>query len=325
VLLRFGLLGLLAWSAGGPAARQATAAERAHAAGGGRSVEETDPAVTWQGSWSTNPLPANSGGSARLAMDRGAQASLAFTGTSVSWLGYRDEWCGIATVSLDGELLATVDTYASPARAQARLYSVDGLDRASHTLTIEATGTHSAGSAGSWVWVDAFLVDQASFDPGHASRSDAGPSLVRSAPPGGRESGARGSRGRGREGVLLEQDDPAATWSGSWSSNSLAAHSGGSARLSMEPSSMLRLDFRGSAVTWIGYQDEWSGIAKVLVDGRLRATVDTYASPARAQAVLFGTDELPSGPHTLTIQPTGRRNPASGGSWIWVDAFSVTR
>jgi hypothetical protein len=78
-------------------------------------------------------------------------------------------------------------------------------------------------------------------------------------------------------------------------------------------------------VSWIGYRDEWSGIADVLLDGRLRGTVDTFSSPARAQAVVFTIDGLSEGTHRLTIQPTGRRRPASGGAWIWVDAFSIAR
>jgi len=115
------------------------------------------------------------------------------------------------------------------------------------------------------------------------------------------------------------------TWSGTWSTNQLAIHGGGSARLSMETSARVSVVFTGTGVSWIGYRDEWSGIADVLLDGRLRATVDTYAKPARAQAELYAIDGLPEGDHTLTIQPTGRRRQASGGSWIWVDAFSIRR
>jgi hypothetical protein len=53
--------------------------------------------------------------------------------------------------------------------------------------------------------------------------------------------------------------------------------------------------------------------------------VDTYSKPARAQVEIYAIDGLRDGPHTLTIQPTGRRGPASGGAWIWVDAFSILR
>lgn len=320
------LAGSFAVLADGAATGQAPARGPAHA--GIVFFEEDDPAVAWSGTWSRNLLAANSGGSARLAMDAGAQASFTFAGTGVSWIGYRDEWCGIARVLVDGELQATVDTFSKPAQARATLYAITGLRRGSHTLTIETTGTHSSASAGSWVWVDRFSVSGAA-----GPAADPSPEMIPSRPlsqsagPGARASrAATPSRTERRErAVLLEQDDPAVTWSGPWSPNQLRAHSGGSARLSMEASSRVSVLFTGTGVSWIGYRDEWSGIADVLLDGRVRATVDTYSAPAMAQVALYAIDGLPEGAHTLTIQPTGRRRPASKGSWIWVDAFSIRR
>ena len=78
-----------------------------------------------------------------------------------------------------------------------------------------------------------------------------------------------------------------------------------------------------TGVTWIGYADEWAGIARVFVDGTLRATVDTYSSPSQARKPLFTVSGLAPGSHTLRIEVTGTRNAASGGAWIWVDAFDV--
>ena len=91
-------------------------------------------------------------------MDPNARATLTFSGTAVSWIGYRDEWSGIARVYIDGGLQTTVDTYLTPSKAQAVLYTASGLAQGTHTIAIEATGAHGAASAGSWVWVDAFDV-----------------------------------------------------------------------------------------------------------------------------------------------------------------------
>jgi len=288
--------------------------------------EQNAPSVTLTGGWSTNSLPANSGGSAVLSMEAGAQATFAFAGTSVSWIGYRDEWCGLADVFLDGALQTTVDTYAAPARAQAILYSASGLRDGRHTLTIQAKGAHSSASSGSWIWVDAFLVaEPSSSPPPRADSSRMGPITASEDPstPSSRNRG--GARAHGEVERLVEQEDPSATWTGSWSTNHLPAHSGHSARLSMEPSSRVDFSFTGTGVRWLGYRDEWSGIAEVYLDGRLRATVDTYAKPARPQVEIYAIDGLRDGPHTLTIQPTGRHATASGGAWIWVDAFSILR
>ena len=89
-------------------------------------------------------------------MDAGSRATFSFTGTSVSWIGYRDEWSGIAKVYIDGALKATVDTYSSPSKAQTAAYTISGLAAGAHTIAVEATGTRNAASQGLWVWVDAF-------------------------------------------------------------------------------------------------------------------------------------------------------------------------
>lgn len=121
----------------------------------------------------------------------------------------------------------------------------------------------------------------------------------------------------------FEETSPSVTWTGSWAKNSLPANSGGSARLSMETMSRVDFSFTGTGVRWLGYRDEWSGIADVLLDGRLRATVDTLSSPAVAQVEIYAIEGLRDGQHTLTIRPTGRKHRASGGAWIWVDAFLI--
>jgi hypothetical protein len=59
------------------------------------------------------------------------------------------------------------------------------------------------------------------------------------------------------------------------------------------------------------------------VDGVLKATVDTYAPAAVAQAVLYTVTGLPRGTHTLRIWVNGTRSNYSGGVAVWVDAFDV--
>ena len=124
--------------------------------------EQTDSAIAYSGTWSPNNLSLHSGGSAALTMDSGSRATFTFVGTGISWIGYRDQWSGVARVYLDNSLIATVDTFASPATAQTVLYSVAGIPLASHTLVLEATGAHSPNSGGSWIWVDALDVNYSS-------------------------------------------------------------------------------------------------------------------------------------------------------------------
>lgn len=125
---------------------------------GSSLFEETNAAIAYTGSWSGNQQAVHSGSGARLAMDQGSSASFVFSRTGAAWVGYRDEWSGIATIRVDGVLKGTVDAYASPQQARTVLYTISKLKKGTHTLTIEVTGTRNPRSAGSWIWVDAFTV-----------------------------------------------------------------------------------------------------------------------------------------------------------------------
>jgi hypothetical protein len=290
--------------------------------------EENDPAVQLTGTWFPNNGASNSGGSAILATDQGSQAKVTFTGTGVQWIGFRDAWSGIAQVYVDGALKGTIDTYSANTQAQAVLYSLSGLSNTGHTLTLVVTGTRNANSGGAWVWVDAFDVSIPSTTTTTTPYPAA--STTPSTP------------------IRIEQDSPAVVYTGGvWSTNTTAPSSGASAVLSTDANARATVTFTGTAVTWIGYRDQWSGNARVYVDGVLKATIDTYASPSQAQATLYmataltrgrrlGAQPAPlqaalytatglaSGVHSLTIEVAGTHDAVSHGSWVWVDAFDIT-
>jgi hypothetical protein len=124
--------------------------------------------------------------------------------------------------------------------------------------------------------------------------------------------------------IRYEQDNAAVQYTGTWYSNYGAFNSGGSATMAMDANSLARLTFTGTGVKWIGFNDPWSGIAQVYVDGTLTATVDTFSVNQQAQVVQYSVSNLDSGAHTLTIVATGSHDGASDGSWVWIDAFDVT-
>src|SRR5439155_10084518 len=79
--------------------------------------------------------------------------------------------------------------------------------------------------------------------------------------------------------------------------------------------------FTGTSVYWIGFRGPQTGIARVYVDGVVVSDIDTYSSFEQVQAMVFQTTGLAAGTHTLTIEVTGSKNPASVGTYIIVDAF----
>lgn len=147
----------------GLAVMPASAGTQPPPAGGGSRFEENASAASYScpsgSQWHTVSNDAlYSGGSASTSMAAGCRVRFSFSGTGVDWIGYADEWSGIADVYLDGAPVATVDTYASPAQSEVVLYSAGGLESGTHVLEIEVTGTRRATSAGDWITVDAFDV-----------------------------------------------------------------------------------------------------------------------------------------------------------------------
>ena len=259
--------------------------------------------MTYNGTWYTNTASSKSGGSAVLALDNGARATFTFSGTAAKWIGFEDAWSGIANVYVDGVLKTQIDTYAPTDQAQVVLYTISGLSSATHTLAVEVSGTKNPSSQSYWIWADAFEF---------ASDSTTGGGT-----PGGGTSGSATF-------TRVEQNNSAVSYTGSWYANSGSFNSGGSAVLALDKGSRATFTFTGTDAKWIGYKDAWSGIANVYVDGALKTQIDTYSATDQAQVVLYTISGLSSGTHTLAIEVSGTKNPASQSYWIWADAFDYS-
>jgi hypothetical protein len=262
---------------------------------GTTQILENSPSITYTGIWYQNYESPNIGSLAYLTNDKGATAVLSFTGTGITWIGVLDPYSGIAQVYLDGTP-NTVDTYGPTTLYQQPLFSVHGLAAGTHTLSIQVLHQRDGETDGSWIWINAFDIEN-------------GTGIV---------GGVSATAGH------IEQNNPAVTYTGNWYLNTNPIMSGGSAVLAVNPDSSATVTFNGTGISWIGYQDQWSGIASVYVDGTLISPpVDTYASPERAKSSVYSIDGLSPGTHTLMIMTTGTHDAASAGAWIWVDAFDI--
>lgn len=122
-------------------------------------IQETSSAVTYTGVWEQdNRDRAWSGGTAAVSTAALARATFAFTGTRVTWIGFRGPQAGKARVFVDGALKTTVDAYATTEQISAVLFTSATLSDAAHTLAIEVTGTRNVMAIANYVVVDAFEV-----------------------------------------------------------------------------------------------------------------------------------------------------------------------
>ena len=256
--------------------------------------EETDPSVSLTAGWiATQPDEwlAWSGGRAVWSQAPTARATFAFTGRSVTWIGYRSVSSGIARVFVDGAFVADVDLFARIDESSVRVYTVKGLGNGAHTLTLEVTGLKNAESQGVEVVVDAFDVPAPAVSH-------------------------------------LQDTDPNVGFSTGWAQTTAQESgipwSGASAAVSTTAGTQATLAFNGTAIGWIGARSPDGGIARVYLDGVMVREVDTYRHSLKVQDTLFKADALADGNHSLTIEVTGSRNGASSGTRVVVDAFDVT-
>jgi hypothetical protein len=312
------------------------------------AIEENHPSVTYTGAWGTDTSGSWSGGSGRTSTTAGASASVAFTGTGIQLLGRRGPGGGTVRVSVDATgpyQNLDLPLGATALESRATILSITGLTNGAHTLRLDVVGDGT-------VWIDGFVIETGvptptpTAPPTATPTPSATPTPTPTVPPRPTATPTPTSTPIPTSTPLptvtptprptptptppvptivrYEDTASAVVYTGNWFTNSSSAHSASSAHLAVDAGSRATLTFTGNAVSLIGYQDEWSGIGRVLVDGALNGTVDFYRTPSRSQAVLYTVTGLTPTSHTIAVEATGTRNAASGGNWIWIDAFDVT-
>ena len=129
--------------------------------GGGTTtrIEQDNPAVAYSGTWVTASDSSVSGGSAAESNQANATATVAFTGTGITWIGYKCGCAaGIANVSVDGGAPTQVDNYSATTQPQAKVFTVSNLPSGNHTLKITVTGDFDRNGQTAYIVVDAFDV-----------------------------------------------------------------------------------------------------------------------------------------------------------------------
>jgi hypothetical protein len=88
------------------------------------------------------------------------------------------------------------------------------------------------------------------------------------------------------------------------------------------PGASLRLEFTGSAITYVFTKALNRGVAQVFIDGIERARIDMYSRETqwRSQRVFEG---LGSGKHVFEVRVLSTKNPASSGTYVDLDDIAV--
>ncbi len=111
-------------------------------------------------------------------------------------------------------------------------------------------------------------------------------------------------------------------YKGTWAHNTSGTKSGGTWHYTYTPGSGMYFQFRGTGFDLISSMSNAYGIALVTVDNTT-STVDFYSSSTKHQQKVMSVSNLSDGLHTVKIQWTGQRNPASSKPDFGIDAVDL--
>lgn len=261
---------------------------------GAGTYEESATAISRTGTWSKLANAADSGGASAYAQSASA-FEIRFTGTAVSWVGRKSASSGIALVTLDGQNVGDVDRYAASNLFQVKLFERADLTPGEHVLRVEWTGQKNAAATGTSIHLDSVIVQSTQTAPDPSSAV------------------APGS---------YEETHAAFSYTGKWAPTSSGLDSGG-ASTSLSSVGSAQFSFTGTSLQVFGRKSPSGGIARVVVDGAVVGQFDRYSRTSEYQQLLFQSGQLPSTAHSVSIEWTGQKNTASGGTSIHLDRIKV--
>ncbi len=255
--------------------------------------QQSDPKLTYVGSWYTAITPWASGGSHTYTASPGAMVTAGFTGTSVKLTGKKGPEYGKAKVTLDGGEAEYIDFYSPYSVCNQFIYQKEGLEDTAHTLVIEWSGQKNQASSGYYISLDVVLIQGALSQAPTPTRYQQDDSSLRYAGP----------------------------WGTSWSWTGWP--SAGSFAYANSSGAVASIKFEGTYLVWIAKTGPQYGKARVSLDGGEAFYLDLYSSGSLYQQKVYTTGLLPDGPHTLTIEWCGLKNTGSSSYYVNIDALDV--
>jgi len=121
------------------------------------AAQESDPNISYVGTW---PMAARAnafGGSTRSTSAAGSTATYSFAGSYIAWVTEKDPTHGQVIVSIDGVATPMIDNYSANALTRRVMY-VQALTPGSHTIQVKVLATKAAASTGTRTDIDTFIV-----------------------------------------------------------------------------------------------------------------------------------------------------------------------
>ncbi len=124
---------------------------------------------------------------------------------------------------------------------------------------------------------------------------------------------------------LLQETSSAIAYGGAWTRAALSGASGGSVRYTGTAARSATFTYTARSFGLVTTRGASRGIARVYVDGVLKATLDLYATSTGAARLVWQTTFTTSASHKIKLVVTGTKNAKSSSARIDLDAFVVLR
>jgi hypothetical protein len=122
-------------------------------------AQENNRLLSWTGKWASTTTTRALGGALKSSVATGAVVTVAFDGTSLTWIGRRGSGQGWVQIRLDGVYKGAVNLARLGSKADhVILWRVTGLRYGCHQVTLRALRSRDASDSGS-ISVDAFATD----------------------------------------------------------------------------------------------------------------------------------------------------------------------
>ncbi|QHW31849.1 hypothetical protein GZH47_14075 [Paenibacillus rhizovicinus] len=300
----------LTFSAGLPQTLTITVADTT-SAGRYTSVNNDDPAIQYDGSWSrsTGRGMGDYMDDVQYAEKNGESFSYTFQGTGVQVITEKDVSQGKMDIYVDGDLKETVDTYSSGRLAQQTVYEIEGLSNGQHTIK-------AVKKSGSFMLLDMLKVrlpdfigpTVAAFDKNPAEQADLQVNLLENA-------GSFGGIANGTQALVPGTDYSVAGGTVTIKKSYLASLAEGVAALTFVFDGDFQQDihatandgdyftytFNGTGIELLSPKGPEQGTMDVYVDGSLKETVSTAGDVRSAQQLVYHVDGLANGRHTIKV------------------------
>lgn len=255
-----------------------------------KQVDDRSPLITYGGTWTDQSNSKYYKSTDRNSGETGAYAEYTFTGTGVRLITKKNSSLGLFDIYLDGNKVATYDSYAPSPVFDAVAYETTSLADTTHTIKMVVTGTKNPNSSGYNVNLDLF---EYSVNPPDAPAD-----------------------------TVVDNTSSSIVYNGTWNHISRASSYGGTISYSNTKDDYAEYSFNGTGVKLFTQKGPGGGKFDIYIDGVLQTTFDSYAASQQSKVKALDLQNLAPGDHTVKIVVTHTKNTNSNNYNVHLDYIS---